>query len=105
MEMTFELGLEGWLGFPWEQGGGAGRELKRSHLTQVGKLGMRGGDGKQFCVLGASVQVAGDEAGEVGGMIFWCQLAILKDCMQNFSFLLTIFKDMSEQFLYILYFT
>lgn len=35
-EMTFELGLEGWLGFPWEwgEGGGlAGRELRMSSFT------------------------------------------------------------------------
>lgn len=91
MEMTFELGPEGWLGFPCEWGGGAGRELKMSHFTQVGKLRIRRGDGKQFSVPGALVQVAGDEDREVGGMVFWYQLAILKGHMQNFSFLLIIF--------------
>lgn len=52
--------------------GEAGRERRMSHLTQVGKLGMGGGAGKQFSVTGASVQVTGDEAGEVGGMDCWC---------------------------------
>lgn len=46
-EMTLELGLEGWLGFPWEWGGGVtGRELRMSHFTEVGKLEMRGGASK-----------------------------------------------------------
>lgn len=35
-EMTFELGLEGWLGFPWEWGGG-GRAWQEEPLHISGK--------------------------------------------------------------------
>lgn len=43
--MTFELGLEGWLGFPWEWGEeGPGRKAQDVQLHIRGKLGMcRGG--------------------------------------------------------------
>lgn len=56
---------------------GRGHGRKRAQdFTHVGKLGICGGAGKWFSALGAWLQVAGDEAGAVGGMVLWYQLNI-----------------------------
>lgn len=89
-EMIFELGLEGWLGFPWEWGRGGGRKRARDEpLHTRESLGCVKEPARS--VPGLSVQVAGDEAGEVGRTVLWRQLDTLKNHMQFFKIYLNSF--------------